>query len=408
MRKYLGHDYKDLVQWSHVSGKYVTSVSRTLANQYMTSVLSEADRSPFIEDEWLQEAHTRCSRTIKSIREAHSFATTASVEKDRQLDDTAFVRDVVERILHHPIHPFPPLPLDILLEIMQWSALLHREPLKLTLVSSQVQRCVDPILFSTRVFGGAYSYQGDFIINRRSFTSKFLSPRAQNYRTYVKNVTLNGSVSHVGLNNLGSVFPNVRRLIIRYLQVSSELILARPVPLLALLHCNVIVGQAPHFASPLFIGLTTLSLCLDGSPNWNQWNWATLLHMTNLSYLWISELASDMSEVHGLLHALRSSIIPSLPAQTRFCALRLNGSSWDATRDDYFPEEWNEELHHFADGSWSSRAVLMLAREPQQWIPHVVIFDPKVEEFWDKYQDEALAVVISRQDIDQMSVHGVV
>ncbi|KAH8813373.1 hypothetical protein DL96DRAFT_1625918 [Flagelloscypha sp. PMI_526] len=397
MSRYPAHNYKDLVQWSHDSGEDTISVSRDLASQYKTSVLSETHRSILIEEEWLQEAHKRCMQAIEFTQKACSLVTAVSVEERQKLEDTAFVCGILEGILLLPIHPVPPLPLDIVFEIIQWSALFHKEPFNLTLISSQVQSCIDPILFSTPLIRVKDFYPGDDFINSHSFTSIFLSgsPRVQRYRIYVKNVAILGVVSFLSLNTLASIFPNLEGFNVRSLSVFPPA-MTKPVTRLKFLHCSL-EARGHDLPWPLFIGVQTLSLALQSNPGWGEWKWSSLLQMDHLSELWISESAGELWKVKPLFDTFRTSILPSLPSRTRFCALRLDSTPWDWISAEYLLK-WNmRELFNFANGSWSSRAVLLLQKEPPQDIPQVVIVRIKGEEIWDTYREEVLAVVSSRQ-----------
>ncbi|KAH8806751.1 hypothetical protein DL96DRAFT_1629621 [Flagelloscypha sp. PMI_526] len=406
MAKPPGDNYKGLVTWSPES-RNVLSVSRALANQYkLTHVSSQTSRSLFFDEGWLREAHKRCTHTIECIQlQSHSRGvdTPRILCTDVDIVDALFVRSVLDDILQLPILPFPPLPAEILLQIMQWSARCHWKPLSLRLVSSQIQPCLDPIVFSTCIIGTRSRFSHHLDLNLEMVTSRnwfsFSSPRLQRYGTYVQIVKLEIHAQDDALIKLSSLFPNIRWLVLRPLSTSQ--IIPTTIPLLTALECNAASFCDVGFANPLFAGLTTLSLHVTFTGSWKRCKWTSLLELNKLRYLWITAFIDNKNKGRQLLPTLKNQILPHLPTQTCFCAFHLMVPHGQVDVSKYFDGKIQDEnLRSFADGSWSSRAVLALDIEPPTPIPQAVVLVPLPpgEYIWDSCRDIVDALVQARRE----------
>ncbi|KAH8806752.1 hypothetical protein DL96DRAFT_1686003 [Flagelloscypha sp. PMI_526] len=394
--------YKNLVSWSrYATDGSIEGVSRELAVQYQSYALSQRYRPLDFDGFWLQEAIERCTRGIEIMQlqqvESRAFRS-APLEirhRDAMIKDTHFVRDVLESMLQLPIQPFPPIPTDIILEILQCSAICHQKPYALALVSRQVQHCVDPIVFSTLSIGPSNRFLSELFQNSKTITSgtRFndASPRLPRFRTSIRNVEIEVQVPSHALESLSSVFPNIQRLVINF--PTEYPILLISVPTLKVLECSTSLFDPLNFRAPLFNHLTTLSLnTRDNYWPRRLWNWSTL-RQTQLNYLWIIQAFGYGDTELETLDIIETQVIPNLPSQIQFCAFCLH-----ILDDTYWEEIRNiSNLLDFANGLWDLRTILVLAKEPPVPIPQAVIVPVKGGSGWDRYQDKALAVVRKRE-----------
>ncbi|KAH8806745.1 hypothetical protein DL96DRAFT_1629602, partial [Flagelloscypha sp. PMI_526] len=390
MAKPLWHNYKDLVCWSP-RGPFITSVSREVAIHLQSSYLPTQKHRPLMLDEaWLRKSYEECTRTLQSVQ-SHSFRLgRPPVDVPLRMEDLKLVRGVLDSILRLPLEPFPPFPTDIVFEIMRWTVFCHKTPLNLSLVSSPIQRFLDPMLFYSCIIGDKSRYLDCLSRNpkqniSRSWSSES-SPRLFRCRTHVGHITLKTRAPSYVLDNLTLFFPNVRRLVLS--SENTSFIIPTHMPTLKFLECNGMQFGALNFADPLFLNLTTLSLSITINPIWTNWKWNSLLQLKKLSFLWISAILRDRPRQQELLEKLKMKILPSLPSQAQFCALRplpyrrlwggqiVNEDFWDT-----------ENLRSFADGSWSSQAVLVLAKKPDVVIPQAVILGTQAKNTWDIDRD---------------------
>ncbi|KAH8810122.1 hypothetical protein DL96DRAFT_1716839 [Flagelloscypha sp. PMI_526] len=203
-----------------MSPPFSTNVSRDLAIHYQTTyVTSQTYRSLFFDEDWLRKAYERCSWGIEAVEEAISRSQWyVTLEDERRLEDMRFVRDVLNGLLALPFVPFPMFSTDILLEIMKLSALCHRRPLSLTLVSLPIQHYVDPILWSTSNIGDFSPFLWDLNFKPENFIPRSWSfdekSRVQKCRTYVRTVRIKIKVQPHTLSNLSTLFPNIRQVLL--------------------------------------------------------------------------------------------------------------------------------------------------------------------------------------------------
>ncbi|KAH8797075.1 hypothetical protein DL96DRAFT_1688957 [Flagelloscypha sp. PMI_526] len=396
-------DYRSLVSWT--DGTHVTVASRDFAAEYQSEyVASQTYRSLLFDQDWLEKACEQCTQKIWAIQKIIPNALSPApkdVQLQRVLDDTKFVRNVLFGLLSLPIHPFPSFPDDILLEIMQSTAIFHQEPLVLTLISSRVQQCVDPIVFSSCIIS-THSRVTDELLGNSEDDGSLLSsyktpPRVQRCRRYVTNITLETNVT---LKKLVYFFPNIRRLIItRYY---SSPVIPISIPTLTLLDSRAWIfsdmNSIGDFSNPLFVGLNTLSLNISHCP-WTEWDWSTLGQITKLTSLWISVSLQDLSAERQLLETFKKKILPSLPLHTRLCVLWVEAEVWELANNNYFDPLDSEDIRAFAAGRWNSFTVLILSGlPPLSSIPQFVTLDAKGKDFWvSKYQDQVQAVVRARE-----------
>ncbi|KAH8810164.1 hypothetical protein DL96DRAFT_1716881 [Flagelloscypha sp. PMI_526] len=392
MAKLFVHSYKKLITFPSLPGVFIEGVSRDLANEYLSYLSSKSHRSLLFDEEWLREAHHRCVLTIECMNQPNTYMSgPISREERHHLKDLRFAQTVLRGFLRLPVQRFPQIPTDILLEIMEWSTLYHLEPWSLTLVSLQIQRFLDPILFSTCVIGN----------NNFTDWCSDTCPRIRQNRHYVQNVTIKTFIEHHGFLTLSSVFPNIRRLSLMAFDETRPFTLTS-IPTLTFLDCVDSEIGVLDFLGSLFVGLTTLSIRVTYRQGWGPWRWRwsyeSLLHTTTLSYLWITASAKDVSRQEELLSIFEAVILPNLPPQAQFCAFRLIVMRLDPYLDPtYMDEPWDtDKLRTFANGSLSSRAVLLLASKPHIPISDIVIAPIKVENGCDRYRDQVLNVVRAR------------
>ncbi|KAH8809567.1 hypothetical protein DL96DRAFT_1628534 [Flagelloscypha sp. PMI_526] len=317
--------------------------------------LSKASyRSPFLQESWLRNVYNHCvtnsdmfnqqtQETFVPYREFRIRRNLARAVKHTKL--------LLEQLLALPVQPLPILAEDVMYEIFKWAAITDFPSRRMSLLSSQVQLWVDPVLFAHCAF---FKVRGHVSL----FFRDQLSPRLQRCRSLVQDIDLGPSVTQAHLNKLPLLFPNTKSLILR-----SEMAGLTPI-----VHPSVVRLQcSPRTFSPqdnlrlshqLFHKLNTISFSsfIEYPQELNQWDWTQLSSLTSLREVWLTLDVYNISEEVQCLTFIKNQIIPHFPK-----ALELFAALFEL-RAGTGRHEWNvPELRSFAAGHWDPRTVLLLS-----------------------------------------------
>ncbi|KAH8809568.1 hypothetical protein DL96DRAFT_1821835 [Flagelloscypha sp. PMI_526] len=313
-------------------------------------------RSPFLEESWLRKEYKICATTLNNFEQVDDGRVLSEKEVQnlqKHKTDIRKVKELLELLLALPVQPLLKLPMDLLLEIIKWAALLNRPSWNLSLVSSQVQHWVDPILYAECTF---------FVPNRPAslFFNDVLSPRLHRCSNFVQSVTVAEDLSQEHLNALPRLFPNAKTLI--FVDSYSTLI---PMvhPSVIRLHCcpyKFYNDDPLRFSDQLFQQLTIISLDLYSclAEELEPWDWSQLKSLTSLREFWITLNICYLSDENEYLAVLKNQVLPHLPMNLDLFTVYMDFEEWDDVPDNIWD---TPDLRNLAAGLWDPRTVLLLS-----------------------------------------------
>ncbi|KAH8802304.1 hypothetical protein DL96DRAFT_766314 [Flagelloscypha sp. PMI_526] len=169
-------------------------------------------RSPFLQESWLRLGHNLSVEHLDTSQRNNSSGFVPYREfrtLRNRVRDIKNTKVTLERLLALPVQPLPTLPVDVVYEIFKWAAVAALPSLKMSLISSEIQRCVDPILFSHSTF---------FRTEKPCpFFSDNLSPRLQRCRELVQTIRIGPLVTQAAFDAMPHIFPNAQDLVFIHL-----------------------------------------------------------------------------------------------------------------------------------------------------------------------------------------------
>ncbi|KAH8824415.1 hypothetical protein DL96DRAFT_1614044 [Flagelloscypha sp. PMI_526] len=386
---------RQLVEWAPSTSLSVEKVSLSVADTLHTATSTSTHLSPFFERNWLEDALKRVSWTLKGLPTAYK-----SVGVQHVPEHLERVQGVLTDMLALPQMFPPPVSADVLFEIFRYTVVIHDNPLSLTLVSSMVQRWVDPIIFRSCQF--FYHDNNDF--PSLPLQSTKLSPRFCLAAPFMSSITTGSNVPPTLLEIIGTHFPSLSHLSI---DMTDTKIIPIAVPSLTHLHASdIAVFGDPKteiiiIDNPLFCGVTSLSLTLRWCrpKEFRAWNWARLANLINLTDLIITVGATSSENLAQSLVVVKDMMIPALPNCLQLFGLRAYSEyGWQ-----YY--NWSNVSPDFAEvagGVWDARTVMMLSVSddfdyPSDWEDSVLcncFHEDEPMSEW--YREEAISIVRSR------------
>ncbi|KAH8802310.1 hypothetical protein DL96DRAFT_1823340 [Flagelloscypha sp. PMI_526] len=311
-------------------------------------------RSPFLQESWLRNVYNHCvtNSDMSNQQTQENFVPYREFRIRRNLARAVkHTKLLLERLLALPVQPLPTLAEDVMYEIFKWTAIADFPSRRMSLVSSQVQLWVDPVLFAHCAF---FKVRGHVSL----FFRDHLSPRLQRCRSLVQDIDLGPLVTQTHLTKLPLLFPNTQSLIMR-----SEMTGLTPT-----VHPSVVRLQcSPRTFSPqdnlrlshqLFAKLNTISFSsfIEYPPELDQWEWTQLRFLPLLRDVWLTLDIYNIAEEIRCLTFIRNQIIPHFPK-----GLELFAALFEL-RAGTRRHEWRvPELRSFAAGHWDPRTVLLLS-----------------------------------------------
>ncbi|KAH8809565.1 hypothetical protein DL96DRAFT_1717088 [Flagelloscypha sp. PMI_526] len=346
----------------------LVEVKKSIANNLRGYLSRATHRSPFLEESWLREEYDLCV-TIRDAADSedHTFLSPTEIRiLPNRASDIKNAIDMLGHLLDLPVRSLPDLPMDVMCEIFKWAALVDHPCWSLSLVSSQVQDWVDPILFTHCTFGQSTGYPG-------SFFDEDISPRLQRCGGYVQSITFEPEVSEEYFSELPHLFPNTTTLIVPH---RSSYLAPIVFPSVTLLHCNPANFDEldyPLFSSQHFKHLTTISFDLTPyiAEDIEPWDWPQLESLTLLRDLWLTLDVFDLSDEIDYMAFLKNRVIPHLPKSLELLSICITFASWNYELG--LQVAWDEpDLHHFAAGLWDPRSVLLLSEDACKHVDQAV------------------------------------
>ncbi|KAH8809589.1 hypothetical protein DL96DRAFT_1762216, partial [Flagelloscypha sp. PMI_526] len=340
------------------------------ATKCLRQYLDEAThRSPFLQESWLRHVydHTIVHLDTSQQNPPSGFVPYREFRSRRNCArDIKQAKATLERLLALPVQPLPNLPADVVYEIFKWATVAVLPSLKMCLVSSEIQRCVDPIIFS----------HCTFFQTRKPcpFFGDKLSPRLQRCSELVQSISLGPLITQAGFEALPRLFPNATSLSFIHLYTNFPPIIY---PSIVRFHCYpasfaFLAGEflIPGHGLPQ---VTTLSinLSLFVPQELEMWDWAQIRPLDLLSQFWLALQVTHLPGENECLYFLKNRVLANLPRNLELFAVFLDLKNWrsyDDDDDNDWPGWATKDLQSFATGHWHPKTILLLSENNAHYI----------------------------------------